>query len=97
MLAINSYGARRGEVMAKFQGFDPGKQIRGLPQAARQIACEEKKSTDHILNWMHRNLPPKQWNLETYISLAFFGDRTIDDLDAEELAELPKQGLKDLG
>ena len=78
--------------MAKFEKFNPGKQIRGLTQAARQIACDEKKSTgNYALDWMYRNLPPKQWNLQTYISLAFFGDRTIDDLDAEELAELPEE------
>ena len=74
--------------MAKFEKFNPGKQLRGLAQAARQIACEDK--TNYVLNWMHQNLPPKQWNLQTYISLAFFGDKTIDDLDAEELAGLPK-------
>ena len=77
--------------MAKFQKFNPGNQIHGLADAAHQFACEEKKSTgDYVLDWMYENLPPKQWNLETYISLAFFGDRTIDDLDAEELAGLPK-------
>ena len=78
--------------MAQFEKFDAGKQLRGLAQAARQIAPEEKKSTgNYVLDWMYQNLPPEQWNLQTYIGLAFFGDKTIEDLDAEELAELPEE------
>jgi hypothetical protein len=67
------------------------KHIRGLAEAARQIARQEKSTDDYVLDWMYSNLPSKEWTLQTYISLAFFGDKTIDDLDAEQLAELPEE------
>ena len=35
--------------MAKFEKFDAGKQIRGLADAARQIACGDKKSTGNYV------------------------------------------------
>jgi len=54
--------------------------------------AEERPTTnDCVLNWMYANLPPEQWTLEKYITFAWFGDKELEDLEAEELAMLPPE------
>ncbi len=48
-------------------------------------------NSDSVLNWMHQNLPPEKWTLEVYVTLAWFGDKALKDLDAEELSMLPEE------
>ena len=51
----------------------------------------EKKSSDSLLDWMYRNLPPEQITLRSYIELNWCGDKTLEDLEGEELASLPEE------
>jgi len=48
-------------------------------------------SRDTTLAYMHLNLPRKQWTLETYVGLNWFGDRSLHDIcqESELVAELP--------
>jgi len=48
-------------------------------------------SSDEVLNWMYKNLPPEKWTLAVYIELNWWGGRSTDDLDCEELAALPEE------
>ena len=48
-------------------------------------------SSDEVLNWMYKNLPPEKWTLAVYIELNWWDGRTTDDLDGEELAALPEE------
>jgi hypothetical protein len=47
-----------------------------------------KKPTDAVLAKMIQERIPL--TLENYVQLAYFGSKTVDDLEAEELAELPE-------
>jgi len=47
---------------------------------------DAKKSTNGILDWMYTNLPPEQITLRSYIALNWTGDKTLEDLEGEELA-----------
>jgi len=68
---------------------------RGLADAARQVAAEEQMeqptTNDCVLAYMYKNMPPERWTLDTYIALAYLGDRGLEDLGPEELAELPAE------
>ena len=46
---------------------------------------------DASLDWMYRNLPPEEITLEKYIAINWCGDKTLEDLEGEELACLPKE------
>jgi hypothetical protein len=50
-----------------------------------------KKSTDATLDWMYANLPPEKITLRSYIALNWCGDKTLEDLEGEELAALPEE------
>jgi hypothetical protein len=52
---------------------------------------DTKKSTDRILDWMYRNLPPEHITLASYIAINCCGDKTLADLEGEELAGLPPE------
>src|SRR5262249_43715719 len=63
--------------------------MRGLADAARQIAREEAaaKTNDIVLKkLLELGRPLTQ---ENYLRLAYWDDRKIEDLGPEELAELP--------
>ena len=45
---------------------------------------------DPTLDWMFRNLPSEEITLANYIAINWCGDKTLEDLEAEELAELPE-------
>jgi hypothetical protein len=51
------------------------------------------KPTTHdcVLNYMYKNYPPERWTLDTYISLAYLGEKGLEDLGPEELAMLPDE------
>jgi hypothetical protein len=50
-----------------------------------------KKSTDYTLDWMHRNLPPEQISLRTYVALNWCAEKRLEDLEVEDLAEMPEE------
>jgi hypothetical protein len=50
-----------------------------------------KTSSDYTLNWMYRNLPPEEITLANYITINRCADKTLEDLEGEELAYLPKE------
>jgi hypothetical protein len=52
---------------------------------------EEHTTDDCVLDHMYANLPPEKWTLETYLELAYWDGRTVDDLDGEELSMLPPE------
>ena len=45
---------------------------------------------DATLDWMFRNLPSEEITLANYVAINWCGDKTLEDLDAEGLAELPE-------
>ena len=45
---------------------------------------------DATLDWMYRNLPSEEITLANYVAINWCGDKRLEDLDAEELAELPE-------
>ena len=80
--------------------------IHGLAEAAKQIAEEEKAAARHaaaedehekpttngcVLNYMYENFPREDWTLDTYLMLAYWDGRGIEDLGPEEIAELPPE------
>jgi hypothetical protein len=78
----------------KYSPADAHEHIRGLADAARQIAREERaaKTEDIVMKkLLELGSPLTQQN---YLRLAYWDDRTIDDLGPEELAELP-EGFED--
>ena len=46
--------------------------------------------SDATLDYMLRNLPPTEITLANYVAINWCGDKRLEDLDAEELAELPE-------
>jgi hypothetical protein len=50
---------------------------------------EQPTTNDCVLTYMYKNLPPERWTLDTYITLAWMGDKELKDLEGEELAMLP--------
>ena len=52
--------------------------------------------TDCTLTWMHANLPPRKWNLHTYVQINWMGSYSVAEvLETAELAsELPPQLLR---
>jgi len=52
---------------------------------------DKPTTNDCVLRYMYKNLPPERWTLDTYIMLAWWGDKTLKDLEAEELAMLPDE------
>ena len=68
--------------------------MRGLVEAARQVRREElinKSTGDCTLDWIYRNLSPESITLANYISINWLGEKTFEDLEGEELAELPEE------
>jgi hypothetical protein len=51
------------------------------------------KTGDYTLDWMYRNLSPKEITLTNYIALNWCNEKTLDDLQGEELAYLPMELL----
>ena len=49
------------------------------------------KTDDYTLDWMYRNLPPQEITLANYIAINWCNDKTLNDLEGEELAYLPKE------
>jgi hypothetical protein len=73
---------------------DAHERIRGLADAARQIAREERaaKTEDIVMKkLLELGSPLTQ---ENYLRLAYWDDRKLADLGPEELAELP-EGFED--
>ena len=52
---------------------------------------ERAKTGDDTLDWMIENLPSSEVTLQRYVELNWLGERTLEDLDGEELAELPEE------
>ena len=48
---------------------------------------------DCTLTWMHANLPPRKWNLRTYVQINWMGDYTVAEVleQAELASELPPE------
>lgn len=46
---------------------------------------------DYTLDWMYRNLPPEEITLANYIASNWCNNKTLEDLEGEELAELPEE------
>jgi len=65
--------------------------VSGSLKKAKPGGSVDKKSTDYTLEWMYHNLPPEQITLDSYIALNWCGDKTLEDLEAEELASLPEE------
>jgi hypothetical protein len=47
---------------------------------------------DHVLLYMLKN--GIELTLEKYVALNWMGEKTVQDLDAEELAEIPEEILR---
>ena len=52
---------------------------------------KKNEAIDWTLDYMLKTLPPERITLATYIELNWFGSKTFDELDGEELAELPEE------
>ncbi len=50
-----------------------------------------KTTGDCTLDWMHRNLPPEEVTLANYITINWCNEKTLNDLEGEELTYLPKE------
>lgn len=50
-------------------------------------------SKDATLQYMFKNLPPKDWTLATYVSINWCGEKTVDEVvnDGELAADLPEE------
>ena len=51
---------------------------------------DKKRTGDCTLDWMYRNLPPEKITLRDYIALNWCAAKTLEGLEAEELAGLPE-------
>ena len=49
------------------------------------------KTGDYTLDWMYRNLPPEEITLANYIAINWCNEKTLNGLEGEELAYLPKE------
>ena len=50
-----------------------------------------KTTGDCTYSWMIHNLPPEEITLANYIAINWCHEKTLNDLEGEELACLPKE------
>lgn len=59
--------------------------LHGLVEAAKQISKEERKSKNYMIDYLAKLGRP---TVDEYVALNWCGDKTFEDLEGEELAEV---------
>ncbi len=75
--------------MAKSPSKTPGNR-----SSKKRVDLSPRRGSEgeQMLLFMDRVQIPR--TLENYLELIYFGEKTLEDLDAEELAEIPEELLK---